>query len=280
MHRKALQLVRAASITLGLAAGTALNPVLAATPIVAGTITNSPPLIAYADNGQTLQGVIVDIAAAMDKHLPGPITFKPVAFPALFPAMESKQIDIAFTLMNDTPEREKLVDFVDFFNLGTKLLVQYGNPQHVTGLSSLCGKSVATVRGSTQIALVAHASAECVAAGKSPIKNMEYAQPADARMQAQTGRVAAFLGQSPVLSYIAEHAGGGHVFEVAKSREYQPVPLGIAVPKSDTQLRDALQTALNAIIADGTYQKILARYGVESGAVKTATINGGSKLEH
>ena len=41
-------------------------------------------------------------------------------------------------------------------------------------------------------------------------------------------------------------------------------------------LRDALQAALKAIIADGTYDQILAKWGVTAGALKTAAINGGS----
>ena len=248
----------------------------AAQPIVAGTITNSPPMVAYADDGKTLQGVIVDLAQAMNRHLAAPIEFKPEAFPNLFPAMQSHQIDVAFTMMNDTPAREKLVDFVDFFNLGTKLLVRHGNPQHVTGMHSLCGKAVSTVQGSIQIELVAQTNEWCTARRKAPLTNMQFSQPSDARMQVQTGRVTAFLGNSPVMVYIAKTAGGGKVFDVA-GPEYQQVPLGIAVPKDRPELRAELQKALQAVIDDGSYSKILARYGVQGGAVKAATINAGAQ---
>ena len=251
----------------------------AAQPIVAGSITNSPPMIAYASDGTTLQGVIVDLAKAMSAHLPAPIVFKPEAFPNLFPAMKSGQIDVAFTLMNDTPQREKLVDFVDFFNLGTRLLVRKGNPEHVQDLHSLCGKTVSTVQGSTQIELVAQTSDWCAARRKPPLTDMQFAQPADARMQVQIGRVAAFLGNSPVMVYLARTAGNGTVFDVVAGHEYQPVPLGIGVAKDNTALRDALQKALDELIADGSYLKILAKHGVEGGALKAATINGGKDLK-
>lgn len=267
-----LRRIVAASL-LGLAA--VCGSAHAAKPIVAGSITNSPPMIAYADDGKTLQGVIVDLAAAMNRHLPAPIEFKPEAFPNLFPAMQSHQIDVAFTMMNDTPEREKLVDFVDFFNLGTKLLVRHGNPQHVTDLHSLCGKAVSTVQGSTQIELVTQTNEWCTARRKAPLNNMQFAQPSDARMQVQTGRVAAFLGNSPVMVYIAKTANGGKLFDVA-GPEYQQVPLGIAVAKDQTALRDQLQKALQAVIDDGSYMRILTKYGVQGGAVKSATINAGA----
>jgi len=240
--------------------------------IVAGTITNSPPMVSYASDGTTLQGVIVDLAAAMSKHLSHPITFTPMAFDGLIPALQAGRIDAAFTLMNDTLEREKVLDFVDFFRLSTMLLVQKGNPQKITGLESLCGKTVSTVRGSTQIALVDEQNSRCPADRK--IENLEYAQPADARLQVQNGRVAAFLGNSPVMIYLAKTAGGGTVFDVVAGKEYQPVPLGIGIAKSNVALRDELQKALRAIIADGTYKKILENYGVANGAIGEPTING------
>lgn len=253
--------------------------VYAADDIKAGSITNSPPMISYASDGTTLQGAIVDLAAAMSKQLGRTIVFESIPFNGLLPAMEAKRIDIAFTLMNDTPEREKLVDFVDFFNLSTMLLIRKGNPDHVESLEALCGKTVSTVQGSTQIALVDRANAQCKAAGKPPIENMQYAQPADARLQVQTGRVAAFLGNSPVMVYLAQTAGDGKIFDVVRGREYQPVPLGIAVAKSNTALRDALKKSLDALIADGTYRKILEKHGVEGGAVTSATINGGANVK-
>ena len=254
-------------------------PAQAADEIAAGSLTNSPPMIAYAADGTTLQGMIVDLAVAMSKQLGRTIVFKPMAFPALIPALEAKNIDIAFTVMNDTPEREQVLDFVDFFNFGTKLLVKKGNPEHVESLETACGKTVSTVQGSTQIKLAEDMSAACTKAGKPAITIMQYAQPSDARLQVQTGRVAAFLGNSPVMVYLAKTAGDGTIFDVVADHEYQPVPIGIAVPKSNTALRDQLKKALDAVIADGTYLKILQKHGLEGGNIGSAVINGGKNVK-
>jgi polar amino acid transport system substrate-binding protein len=264
-------------LTAGLAIFPLTSTSAAGDDIAAGTITNSPPFVSYASDGTTLQGLVVDLAAAMSKHLPHPITFTPIAFEGLIPALQAGRIDITFTLMNDTPEREKILDFVDFFRLSTMLLVQKGNPQGVTGLESLCGKTVSTVRGSTQIQLIDQQNARCGADHKPLVQNLEYAQPADARLQLQNGRVAAFLGNSPVMIYLAKTAGNGTIFDVVKGKEYQPVPLGIGVARSNTALRDDLQKALAAVIADGTYKRILEKYGVANGAVTEATINGAGR---
>src|SRR6478752_5133698 len=93
------------------------GPAVAGNDIKAGSITNSPPMISYASDGTTLQGAIVDLAAAMSKQMGRTIAFESIPFNALIPAMQAKRIDITFTMMNDTPEREKVIDFVDFFNL-------------------------------------------------------------------------------------------------------------------------------------------------------------------
>lgn len=254
-------------------------PAAAGGEIKAGSITNSPPMISYASDGTTLQGAIVDLAQAMSRKLGRKIVFESIPFKGLLPAMEAKRIDITFTLMNDTPQREKLIDFVDFFNLGTMLLVQKGNPQHIESLESACGKTVSTVQGSTQVALVNETNVKCEAAGKASIENLQYAQPSDARLQVQSGHVAAFLGNSPVMVYLAKTAGGGTIFDVVQGHVYQPVPLGIGVAKSNIALRDALQKALDALIADGSYRRILEQHGVADGAVTSATINGGANLK-
>jgi polar amino acid transport system substrate-binding protein len=277
-RRRAALAVRLVA-ALGVLAAVSAAPARAADDIVAGSLTNSPPMIAYASDGTTLQGMIVDLAEAMSRQLGRRIVFKGMTFPAILPALEAKSIDIAFTTMNDTPEREQVVDFVDYFNFGTVLLVKKGNPEGVQSLETACGKTVSTVQGSTQIKLADDMSAACVKSGKAPIEILQYAQPADARVQVQHGRVAAFLGNTPIMLYIAKTAGDGSVFEVVPGHEYQQIPVGIAVPKSSSALRDELKKALDALIANGSYRAILAKYGLEGGAVKDAVINGGKNVK-
>ena len=77
-----------------------------------------------------------------------------------------------------------------------------------------------------------------------------------------------------MAAYNAKTSGDGNDFEVTGERT-DSANYGIAVPKTNEQLRNAIQTALQAIIADGTYDKILDKWGNTSGALKTAAINGG-----
>ena len=52
-------------------------------------------------------------------------------------------------------------------------------------------------------------------------------------------------------------------------------PLGLAFRKDDTQLRDALQKAVQATIDDGSYGKLIEKYQTPQGAIDKATINEG-----
>lgn len=53
-------------------------------------------------------------------------------------------------------------------------------------------------------------------------------------------------------------------------------PLGIAVAKQDTELRDAIRKALDAITDDGTYKKLIDKWEIPAGAVTEAKINSGT----
>ncbi|MFX7934569.1 transporter substrate-binding domain-containing protein, partial [Acinetobacter baumannii] len=70
-------------------------------------------------------------------------------------------------------------------------------------------------------------------------------------------------------------SGNGGDYEVVGD-QIGAGPYGIGVRKTDTQLRDAVQAALKAAIADGSYAKVLAKWNVASGSLTTAAINGGS----
>jgi polar amino acid transport system substrate-binding protein len=53
-------------------------------------------------------------------------------------------------------------------------------------------------------------------------------------------------------------------------------PYGMAVRKGNHKVRDALRSALQAIIADGTYDKILAKWDLQDFALTTASVNNKS----
>ena len=134
---------------------------------------------------------------------------------------------------------------------------------------------MALEKGTTQADVADAQSQKCTGGGKQAINVLKLDKDTDALQQLKIGRSDADMNDYPVAFSDAQTSGGGNDFEVAGS-QFASVPYGIAVPKASTPLRDAIQAGLKAAIADGTYDRVLAKWHVSDGALKTAAINGGT----
>lgn len=244
--------------------------------IKVGSDIEYPPVEFFKEGTQTAQGIDIDIANALGEQLGVKFRFiNDTNFAGIISALKAGRYDIVMSAMNDTEERRNSgVDFIDYFTAGTAILVKKGNPEKIESLGDLCGKSVAVQKGTVQETdTLPPESKKCTDAGKGEIKVLAFEKDTDALQQVKIGRAAAIVEDSPVASYNAKTSGGGADFELT-GETTDIGQYGIAVPKENTKLRDALQAALKAIIADGTYDKVLEKWGATPGALKTAAING------
>ncbi len=231
------------------------------------------PVEFFDTDGKTAIGIDPDIAKALEAQLGIKLVFQNGTFDGLITSLRSKRIDLVMSALSDTAERQKLVDFVDYFTAGTSILVKKGNPEGIKSLDDFCGKTVALQRGTTQEDVAKAQVTKCQQAGK-PLKVLAFDRDTEALLQVKQGRAVADMNDFPVAAYNAKTAGGGNDFEVV-GEQIEAGPYGIGVRKEDIQLRDALHKAMQAIIDDGTYAKVLDTWNVTQGAVTTATINGG-----
>lgn len=243
--------------------------------IVVGSDIAYAPMEYYDTDGTTVLGFDKELTDLMAKQLGVTFTWENAVFDTLIPALDSGRIDVAISGMSDTAERQQKIDFVDYYQAGAMLLVKKGNPEGITDMASLCGKKVAVQRGTTQEGYAQEQSAACEADGKPAIDLLSFDRETEAMLQVKNGRAASGMQDYPVATYNARTSGGGNDFEVVGD-QIQAGPLGIGVNKDDAQLRDALQKALQAVIDDGSYQKLIEKYQTPLGAVTSATINGGS----
>jgi len=225
-----------------------------------------PPVDFYEKDGKTLTGFDHDLMEEVAARLGVRIDWNVIDFAAIIPGIQSKQYDFA-TDLNDTAEREAMVDFVTQFRDGTSILVKKGNPQGLTDLDSLCGKTVVVTKGSTQIALVKTQNETC----SSPIEMLQLPDDPDAMLAMRNGRADAYLVNTLAGSY-AVNSAGQTGFEVLEG-VYDEVFAGLAFPKSSTELRDAVQAALQSLIDDGTYATIMKKYGLENNAIDKSVVN-------
>jgi polar amino acid transport system substrate-binding protein len=233
------------------------------------------PIEFFKEGTQQVQGVDYDIGQALGSKLGVKVTFLNAPFDGQPAGLKAKRFDMVMSARTDTKTRQAEDDFVDYFTAGTAILVQKGNPKNINSLDDLCGKTVALEKGTTQADVADGQSTKCQAAGKATVNVLKLDKDTDALQQLKIGRSDADLNDFPVAAYNAKTSGGGNDFQVT-GQQFQSAPYGIAFSKDNTQLRDAVQLALKAIIADGTYDQILSKWGVSAGALKTADINGGT----
>lgn len=244
------------------------------------------PPVEFMKDGKAV-GIDPDIADALGKQLGVKFDFQNGKFDNLIVGLQANRFQMVMSAMNDTKNRQNGidsdtgkkvgtgVDFVDYFTAGTSILVQKGNPKGIKSLDDLCGKVVALQKGTTSEGIAKTQSKKCTTDGKKAIDLQTFDTDPEALLRLKQGASVADLNDFPVAAYNAKTSGGGSDFEVVGD-QIEAGPYGIAVSKDKTQLRDALQAAMNAIIKNGEYQKIVQKWNVTQGAVTEAKTNGGS----
>ena len=231
-----------------------------------GMDTSYAPAEFLAADGKTPVGFDVDIVKALAKTFGLEADPQTSNFDSIIPSIGSKY-DIGVSSFTITPERMKAVDFVSMFKAGSTWVVKKGNPNKVD-TSDLCGLKIAVQTGTVQEEEANTIAKGCEADNKAEV--MSYKRQAEAATAVATGKADAFYADSPVAGYAISQTDGqlealGDVEGVAKQ--------GIAVKKGNTQLAEAVQKAVQKLMDDGTYMKILKHWGVESGALDKAEIN-------
>ena len=168
--------------------------------------------------------------------------------------------------MNDTADREKQVDFVDYLSVGQGLLVPTGNPKGIHTLADLSGKDVAVQLGTTNLDALTAENVTLKAAGKPQINIHGYQKDTDAFSQLALHRVDAYSTDSPVVAYYNSLPGNAGKYEVGGT-PINPAPIGIAMRKDDTGMKTAVQTAIDAMYADGSLTAIVAKWGMTNAVV-------------
>lgn len=237
--------------------------------LVVGSDIAYPPVEFFDTDGKTALGIDPEIAKALGEKLGVTFRFTNATFDGLITSLTSKRIDVIMSAMSDNKKRQATIDFVDYFNVGTSIMVAKGNPKGIDSLDDFCGQTIAVQRGTTQDDVAEEQKTKC---GANKLEILKFDTDPEALLQVKQGRAVADMNDFPVAAYNAKQSGD---FEVV-GEQIGAGPYGIGIRKTDTQLREAIQKALQAIIDDGTYAKILEKWDVADGAVTTATVNGGS----
>jgi polar amino acid transport system substrate-binding protein len=217
-----------------------------------------------------VRGIDPDLATELGRKLGVRFTFVNTPFDQLIPSLLEEQFDVIISSMTATPERAEQISFLEYFQAGTSILVKKGNPKGIGSMADLCGATVTLQAGTIHEELVAARQPGC---GGRPIKARALESGTQVVLEVKFGRADAALADFPVAAYNAKVSGQGRDFEVV-GEQIDPGPYGIGLRKQDTELQSALQEALRAIIADGSYDRVLTKWNVTDGALKTAELIG------
>ena len=233
-----------------------------------GMDTSYAPAEFLASDGKTPVGFDVDIAKALAGVFGLEADPETANFDSIIPSVGSKY-DIGISSFTVTKERLEAVDFVSHFDAGSAWAVKKGNPQKVD-TSNLCGKKVAVQTATMQETAANKMAKQCKADGKPTLDVISSKLQTDVTTNVATGKADVFYADSPVAGYAIAQTNG----ELEMLGEAEGIaPEGIVVKKGDKQMDEALQKALQKLIDDGTYMKILKYWGVEDGAISKPEIN-------
>jgi len=236
--------------------------------IVVGQDQTYPPN-EFVDNGKA-SGFDVDHGTAIGQVLGVQMEFQNASFDGIIPGIGAKKYELGMSSFSITAERLKTVDMISYYSAGTSLGVLKGNPDGLAA-DNLCGKKIAVQKGTTQVEDLGKKDAACKSAGKPAIDITQFQAQTDVNLALTAKRVQGELADSAVIDYAVKQTNGQ--LEVVGA-PYDTAPYGIVLNKNSGDYGKAVQGAIQKLIDNGTYKKILDKWGLSSaGAVTKSEIN-------
>lgn len=220
----------------------------------------------FTDADGQLKGWSVDIAKEMEERLGVKFTFEGTSFDAIIPGLQSKRFDAGFSSFGTTEERLKTLDFVAQRKIGTSFAYPQDSKLDIKKTEDACGLTVAVLNGSWDIGLLEELNKnECK---DKPVTLQTHGTQAQAELAVRSNRADATVGGSLKLAYMAKQTGDLKVSTLVLS----PVNSCIGVRKGDP-LGMVLTNAIQSMIDDGTYKKIMEKWGIaDSGMLDKALL--------
>ena len=228
-----------------------------------------PPNEFIAPDGSTIVGMDADLSNAIVQTLGLKAKLTNATFDTIIPGIVAGKYGMGASSFTDTLARQKVVDFVDYFNAGEGFYTKTGNTTSFT-LAALCGQTVAVESGTTEETDAKAQSVKCTATGKPKVTVLSFNTQSEANLAVSSGRAVVGFADSPVAAYIVATSNG--VFQNSGT-SVNNAPYGLALPRGNG-MAAPVAAAVNALIANGIYHQILVKWGVQAGAIATATVNG------
>jgi polar amino acid transport system substrate-binding protein len=212
----------------------------------------------FAPDGHTVIGMDADLSKALAGVMGLKANVVNATFDSIIPSLASGKFDMGASSFTDTKAREKVVNFVDYANVGESFYTKAAGGTAVSSISDICGKTVSVEKGTTEEADAGTQSAKCKKEGKPAVTVLSYTDQNGANLAVASGRAQLGFADTPVADYQVKKTGGQ--FKIVGSA-YASAPYGLAIPKGG--LDKAVAAALKVLIDNGTYNKIFSKWGLQ-----------------
>lgn len=213
------------------------------------------PPFNFVDSSGELKGFDVEIANALCAEMKVECEIIAQAWDGIIPGLQAGKYDAIVASMSITEKREKAVDFTQpYYVAGAALVAPAGSDITFTA-EGLDGKTIGVQRATTYATLLKELfpGADVKAYDSIESHNLDL----------QSGRLDGVVAQQMIMHNWMTTEGDG-AFEFKGDTFQDPAYIGngagIAVQEGNTALRDRFDTALTAILANGTYAEVNGRY--------------------
>ncbi|WP_053668154.1 ABC transporter substrate-binding protein [Streptomyces sp. NRRL B-1140] len=237
-----------------------------------GSSVGFPPGAYYPNGpGKAPAGQDIDIADAVAKVLGVKLDRQDASFETILPALGSGKYDVGTGNFGVTTQRLKTVDFVTYIDDGQGFAVKKGSTavkKKVTDLSQLCGLTIGTGAGTTFESTLAARKDICAKAGKKPYEVKVYSENGATLTALRQGRIDVIMSTINGLRHQAAQPAAQTTF----LGEYHRLDVGFAFKKG-SPLTKAFRAAVDELIKNGTYARILKKWGTSASAIDASRIN-------
>lgn len=224
----------------------------------------------FVDDDDEIVGINPDLAAEVAAVLGVEMTWSRADFGGLITGVTTKRHDMLIEAMWDTEQRREQIDFVDNLISANNIVVAEGNPLGIADLADLCGKDVSTLEGSMMVELFEEYQSEC---GGDPINVLIAPTTADQLLWLSTGRAVATIA-NPIVTEYSLDQGTAKGIEVVPGEGYLKNNYGWGFHKDSTELRDAIAAAIQHLIDEGVYDKVMDKWNVsDNSRLTTVEVN-------
>ncbi|MBP2019063.1 polar amino acid transport system substrate-binding protein [Symbiobacterium terraclitae] len=218
-----------------------------------GIDASYPPMEFVDEDGKTPIGFDIDMAGAIAEKLGVKAEFVIIDWSGIQAGLLGGHYDAIMSSMTITEDRQKEMDFVQYITMGISYASRPG--VEVKTDADLAGKVVVVQEETTAQYYIEDLMAN---QGIQPKELRSFPYATDAFRELANGMADVVAIDSPVAGYYAKL--DPDLYRVTGAAEMEPDPIGIALRKGETELREAIQKAVDELKADGTLQQLAVKW--------------------